>query len=377
MKIFIVTSYAESLVNFRLRLIKELIGRGVDVLVSAPGITISQRNILETIGAKVYSVPLNRSGKNPFGDFIYLLRISSLFAVETPDIVFAYFLKPVAYAPIAARLSRVKRVVSMLEGMGSVFTYSNTESYKQKLFAIFVLKILKIGVFFSDEIIVLNEFDKKTLIEERVVSERSQLTCLGPIGVDLEKFVFTPPSSKKPIRFLFIGRLLKEKGIIELLESMKLLEDKGINAKLEIVGSVDPDKPSSLSQKDIDYYNKIRGVRFLGYVENVVPQIQKCHVVVLPSYREGYPVCVQEAMAVGRPVILSDSTGCYEVVSSSGAAIKAETFSVQDLAEKMIWASKNLTKLAEMGLAARLFAELNFDSQKINSKLADKITYDF
>lgn len=374
MKICLIGTVASSSLNFRRGLIRLLKSEGHEVHVFATDYTESTKTEVRNLGGIPIDYQLNRGGLNPLQDIKSTIQLKKLISDIAPDIVFSYFSKPVIFASIAARLAKVPRVVGMLEGLGYTFTKTNKEGndpFKKTLIKNVQILLYKLSFKHLERLIFLNSDDAVDLIKQHNLSVKD-VKILGGIGVDLEKFPYTPPSID-PVRFLFIGRLLKEKGIYEYISAVKIVKASHPRAEFIVLGGLDKENPSGLTQAELDALLQDGTIIYPGHVDNVNEWIQRSSVFVLPSYREGVPCSTQEAMASGRAIITTDVPGCRETVSENVNGFIVPAMDHQKIAEKMIFFLDNPEKLEAFGNSSRDISEIKFDSRIQNKNLRDLI----
>ncbi|MDH1673207.1 glycosyltransferase family 4 protein [Comamonas aquatica] len=370
MKICLIGTVASSTLNFRKTFIELLIQEGHEVYVFATDYSEKTSAAIKALGAEPVSYQLNRGGLNPFADITSTIQLKNKIKTIAPDIVFSYFAKPVIFGTLAAKLAKVPRIVGMLEGLGYAFTPEpphKKESFKKKLVRAVQIFLYKISFRYLDRIIFLNPDDPVDLLEKHKIKVKD-VKILGGIGVDLEKFKPTPPSLD-PIRFLFIGRLLAEKGIFEFLKAAEIVKQQHPEVEFIVLGAIDKDNPSSLSQNDLEYYKQANIITHPGHVDNVQAWIEKSSVFVLPSYREGVPCSTQEAMACGRTVITTDVPGCRQTVKDGVNGILIPSYSANELSEKIDFLINNPSMIIYFSEKSRIFAEEYFDAKTQNQKL--------
>ena len=369
-KIFIIGNIASMMINFRKEFIEMLVSSGHEVYCLVSDYDEKSREKISSFGAIPLDYSLNAKGLNPFKDAIDTFDLIRLFRQHRPDVVFSFFVKPVIFATIAAKIARVPRIVGMIEGLGGAFTvHKSGQTKKAKIIKTIQIFLYKFSLPHLDELIFLNNDDKKDLIDRCNLRAKS-INVLGGIGVDLDKFSYSKATSD-PISFIFIGRLLTEKGIFEYLEAAKMVKDKYKDAKFYIFGSFEENNPFGLKQEDMGPYLNDEIVIFQGYVGNIKEWIAKSSVFVLPSYREGVPRSTQEAMAVGRAVITTDVVGCRETVIDGVNGFLVPPYNSDALAQKMIYFVENPDTIIQMGIESRKIAEEKFDINKQNKKLAN------
>ena len=379
MKVLIFSNRASNLIGFRYKLLKSLVASGIDVYAVAPA---DIRNIFEKmseIGVKYEPLDYSKSSINPFKELGVIFAIMSIIKREVPDVMFSFMTKPVIYGSIAAKLCGVKHIQSMIEGLGYMFI---GRTIKQRILKYIALVLYWIALKCTNRVYFLNNDDKQ-YFEKYLVSPKKTKRIFG-IGIDLEKF-FPVEHSKGNLMFLFVGRLLVDKGIKEFIEAAKIVSAKYSQARFVIVGGAD-ENPASLSSEEIAEYAKTTAIKFVGIQADVRPYLMECSALVLPSYREGMPVSPMEAMASSRAVILTDVPGCRELiirkfpsdildngVLEGRNGYMVEKGNSQAIAKAMIDLIENPCKIEAMGREGRKFAEQFLDCNKINKILVDDI----
>jgi len=369
MKIVMLGTTANCVLGFRRSLIKELIIRGHEVYAFAIDYTDAQRQLLKSLGAVPVDYVLSRSGLNIFADLKMMFRLKVKLEAIKPDIVLSYFVKPVIYGTVAARLASVPIRIAMLEGLGYVHTASqNGYGFKKRILQIAQGALFTISFKFATKVVFLNPDDPNDLSKMTLFS-KSKVEVLGGIGLDLIDYPYSKPDMNNPIRFIFVARLLIEKGIYQLIEAIKLVQEKYPSTELVVLGSLDEDNPAGLTRKDLDDLIKQKVIIYPGQVTNVNEWLSSSHIFVLPSYREGVPRSAQEAMAVGRPIITTDVPGCRETVIDGKNGFLVPAFDVKRLVKEMIYFVEHPAQIEVMGLASRRMAEERFDVHKVNANM--------
>lgn len=370
MKIAIVGTVASSILGFRRDLIKMLVCQGHQVFAFSIDYSDEQRSELISWGVIPVDYNMSRSGLNPFSDLKMMIVLRSEFKRIEPDVVFSYFSKPAIYATLAARLAKVPKRIAMLEGLGFAFTEQpDGQSLKTKIIKKIQIFLYRLAFSASTNVVFLNTDDRnELLITHRIKS--NTVDVLGGIGVDLNLFKYKEPATEK-VRFLFIGRLLKEKGILDFLQAAEKVKFKYSQCDFIVLGSTDTTSPNALSKKDLKYYIDNEIISYPGQVTNVSEWVEKSSVFVLPSYREGVPRSTQEAMAIGRPILTTDVPGCRETVVIGENGFLVPAFNVDRLADRMIWFIEHPDRIEPMGRVSRRMAEDLFDIRTVNAKLLD------
>lgn len=370
MRIALISQNASpGLVIFRKDFIEYLVGHGQQVYAFAIDYTTESRLIIESFGATPIDYSLSKTGMNPFKDFRDTWRLSRQLKGIAPDVVFSFFVKPSIYGSVAAKLAGVPRRIAMLEGLGYIHTPSQTGfSFKKRVLQRIHGLLVSVGYAFADKVLFLNADDPVDLSKKAFLNQ-SKLQVLGPIGLNLEDYYYQPLDLNKPIRFIFIARLLAEKGIFEYLDAALFVKKKYQNAEFVVLGGLDPDNPAALSKQQLDDVIEEGFVIYPGHVSNVPEWIAASHVFVLPSYREGVPRSTQEAMSIGRAVITTDVPGCRETVVEGVNGFIVPPFDAQALAEKMLYLIEHPEEIQRMGDEGRLIALEQYDVHKINPVL--------
>lgn len=374
LRICIVSQNASpGLLIFRRDFIMHLIHEGHQVYAFANDYDESSVKEVEAIGAIAVSYSLNKTGLNPFMDLIDIFKLYRQFKAIDADVVLSSFVKPSIYATIASAVCRVPRRIAMLEGLGYIHTSGlEGKKIKKELLRRIHGLMCTIGYYFAHKVVFLNHDDPKDLRQYAYISYE-KITVLGAIGLKLADFPFSEPSMSNPIRFIFIARLLKEKGIREFIDAARIVRSVNMDVEFVILGGIDPANPSSLSKGELDTLLSENLVSFPGHVSSVVPWLSDSHVFVLPSYREGFPRSTQEAMATGRAVITTDVPGCRDCVVDERNGFLVRPQSATDLAEKMLMFVDTRSLVCSMGLESHKIAKERFDVHKVNRRLLDII----
>lgn len=370
-KIVLIGNTAGTLLNFRRELIIEFINEGDTVYCLVSDYTLETKASVKKLGAIPVDSTLNSKGINPVADIKSTIELSWLLKELQPDVVFSYFVKPVIFGTMAAKIAKVPRIIGMIEGLGNAFTPNDINGFDFKKKAIQRIQILlyKRALPLLDTLIVLNHDDRKDLLDKFKIKVKDTVV-LGGIGVDLERFTYVPFDNQNPVSFVFIARLLKEKGVYEYLEAAKKIKSEHPETIFYILGGFDDKNPFALRKSELDSYLSSGIVEYPGHVENVADYLIRSSVFVLPSfYREGVPRSTQEAMAIGRPIITTDVPGCRETVEDGINGYLIHPFDADDLAHKMLKFIEQPELINKLGRESRRIAELKFDVNEVNGKL--------
>ncbi len=370
-KIFFIGTTASNLYLFRKDFIISCINKGHQVYALVSEYDDTWLEKIKSLGAEVITYELSRSGLNPLNDLKTLFQLKKIISNYQPDIVFSFFTKPVIYGSLAARLSKVPNVIGMIEGLGSPFTEHPTgQSLKMKLVQFFQVSLYRIVFPFIDKIIFLNDDDPKDLIiSKKIYHRKDAIQVLGGIGLKLEDYPYSPWDTSSNISFVIVARLLVEKGIYEYLAAAKIVKEKYPNVYFKIIGSLDTQNPSGLTQDELDNVIQSGVIEYKGFTNQIAEELKNSSVFVLPSYREGVPRSTQEAMAIGRPVITTDVPGCRDTVINGVNGFLTPKWDVNALANKMIYFIEHPEQINIMGQESYKMAQEKFDAEKVNVKL--------
>lgn len=368
-KIVLMAGAAVTLIWFRKEFIVELTRQGYEVHCFAYGYNDKIRQEVISWGGIPHDHIINPKGMNILKDIKASIHFFKALKNISPDIVFTTFVKPVIFGGVVAKLAKVPRIVGMIEGLGNGFTrYKEGATLKSKVLRLVQVLLYKLALPRLDKLILLNPDDKKDLIDAYGIKTK-EVDILGGIGVDLEKFAFSLPPQNE-ISFIFIARLLKEKGIFEFLAAAEIIKKEYPSAKFRILGGFDLENPFGLAPDTLEYYIKNNIVEYLGQVDNVAEMLSQSSVFVLPSfYREGVPRSTQEAMAVGRAIITTDVAGCRETVENNRNGFLIPPYSAEAVADKMRYFIEHPEAVITMGQESRKIAEQKFNINEVNQRL--------
>lgn len=362
MKINIIGTLPSSLYNFRGQLLKHLKSANLEVNALASGATKNDIKAVKALGADYIEYPVSRSGLSPIQDFKTFFKFLEIFKQQKPDITLAYTIKPIIWGGLAARFIPSCRFYALVTGLGYAFQKG---SWKKNLLMKLVIFLYKTALKRADKVIFQNPDNRQVFIDLGIVPECKTAVVNGS-GVDITHFEVKPLPSTPT--FLLIARLLGDKGIREYVKAANIVKQKYPEAVFQLVGPEDP-SPDGISLNALEELNKQNAVNYLGGTDDVRPYIEACSIFVLPSYHEGLPRTVLEAMATGRPILTTDVPGCRETVINGENGWLVEKSNVEQLAEKMTWFIENQAEWLRMAKASRAMVEEKFDVHKVNQSL--------
>lgn len=351
-KILILANNSGGLYRFRKELMQKIVENGYDVFASTPFDDNVQE--LKNMNVQLIETRINRRGMNPFKDFNLLLTYYKMIKKENPNLVITYTIKPNLYGGIVAAFLKVPYAIN-ITGLGAAF---QNEGLLKKIVIIwykFVCK--KVQTIFFENKENCDVFLKNSIVD------KSKCHVLNGAGVNLEDFPFNKyPEINDKLHFLFIGRIMKEKGVDELFEAIERLHNEKYSLVLDVLGNYEDDyesKVNVLTKKGI--------VNYFGYQNDVKPFIEQCHCFVLPSYHEGMANTLLECAAMGRPLITSDIHGCKEAVNNNGYLCNVKD--VDDLYCKIKeFIELDYEEKKTMGIRSRKHVEEVFDKKKVVEK---------
>ncbi len=363
MRIAIVINTSWNIYNFRLGLVKSFIERGDEVIAIAPKDEFS--DLLEQEGCAFIPLEMDTKGSNPIKDLFLIHRLYKTYKKAKPDVILQYTIKPNIYGSIAARFLKIPTICNV-SGLGTVFLKDNLLSkISQSLY--------KLAFKFPAKVFFQNDDDKKLFLERRLILAGLTETIPGS-GINLEQFPMVPPPHNEPFVFLLISRIISDKGIYKFIDAIKILKEKGIKAKFQLLGAKDPEHKRGISLEEVDTWIQNETIEYLGTTNNVQPYITKADCVVLPSYREGMPRTLLEAGSTGRPIIATDVPGCNHIVEDGYNGFLCKVKNAEDLAAKMSkMMALDKAALEMMGGNSRVKVETTFSEKIIIDKYQETI----
>ena len=365
MKVLIICNSSSGLLSFRGMLIQKLISLGNSVEAVVPFTDNAVENSFETelehIGCTLHRTAMERRGMNPLKDTRLIRSFRKVINSVNPDLVITYTIKPNVYGGLICRLLRIPYVVN-ITGLGTAF---QCDGVLKKI----VVQLYKLGTK-KAKVIFFENVDNKNVFTKLKIVEESKTCVLNGAGVDVEKYYYSPyPDENQDIRFLFIGRVMQEKGIDELYQAAEKVHSEFDNIHIDIVGYYEDnyrEKTEELCRNTVIEYH--------GFQKDVRPFIENSHCFVLPSWHEGMANTNLECASMGRPLITSNIHGCKEAVVENGSGFLCEPKNATSLYKQI----KRFIELpyknkVEMGKKARKHIEENFDKRIIVDKTIKEI----
>jgi glycosyltransferase involved in cell wall biosynthesis len=372
-RVLVIGGYPRSLMNFRGKLLEAMSARGHEVITCAGGDDVATHAFLQTRGIRYFSLPLQRVGMNPVSDLMLLYRLIRLMRQVQPDVVLAYTVKPVIYGMLAARLAGVARRYALVTGLGYAFAEEST--FRQRLAGRVVRSLYRIALAGCTTVIFQNEDDRALFYEQRILQKRAHSIRVMGSGVDLDHFPQTAFSTG-PVTFLLMARLIVEKGVRDFAAAAMQIKRRYPQARFALLGRLDAN-PHCITRAELDSWIASGAIEHWGETPDVRDYMARAHVFVLPTYyREGVPRSIQEAMAMGRPIITTDTPGCRDTVENGVNGFLVPPRNPQALAAAME------SFLTEPALASRMGAESGrlvaerFDVERVNAAMLKAMALD-
>lgn len=363
-KIIFIASYPDSLLNFRLDLMRAFMEKGYEVIAIAPE-DAAVKKALSQQGIRFISIHMNRTGTNPFHDLKLLLELKKIFQHEKPTMILSYTIKPVIYASLAAVWAGVPHIYALITGTGYAFS---RQGLKSKIIGALVQYLFRKALKGNDTIFFQNK-DNLAMFQSAGLLQKHQKTVLvNGSGVNCE--MFSPVAYPGKCSFLMIARLLHDKGVVEYAQAAAEIRKIYPQVKFKLVGWIDSN-PHAIKAERLQHWVDLGHIEYLGKLSDVRPAIAKSSVYVLPSYHEGTPRSVLEAMAMARPIITTDAPGCRETVIPGENGFLVPIKNVAALVEKMRYFIENKDQIQTMGKVSRHLAETKFDVHLVNQVMVD------
>jgi glycosyltransferase involved in cell wall biosynthesis len=365
--ICILGSYGPSLIRFRGDLIKDLVAAGYRVSVAAPNITAGLAEKLASIGAQVFETSLERTGTNIFNDLAYYCRLVTLLKEIKPDLLLTYTIKPNIWGAFAAHRTGA-RSIAMVTGLGYTFIKDGDRKTLKKQAVQRVARFLyRAATGRNWRVIFQNPDDLRDFVAAGCLADRDKTQLVAGSGVDMKHYQ-RRPLPESPV-VLMIARLLRTKGVADYAKAADILRQRHQNARFQLIGSFDFG-PDSIAEADLQEWIA-NGLEYLGPKDDVRDALAQSRIYVLPSYREGTPRSVLEAMAMGRPVITTDVPGCRETVQDGVNGILVPVRDALALANAISHLIDDPSLAARMGDASFDLAARKFDVRKVNAQMME------
>ena len=342
---------------------RALLEEKLQVHVVAPDLPVNSviRQQLEDLGASVHEISLKRTGINPLTDLRTMYNLWHLIRQIKPDFLLSYTIKPVIYGNIAAWLAGVPKRFALITGLGYAFT---GETEKRSWLKRIVQILYRIALGKVHKVFFQNQDDASLFYSLRIIKSSDQKTFIvNGSGVDVSSFTVVPLPQIN--QFLLIARLLGDKGVREYVKAASMVRKQHPDIRFGLVGWID-ENPDAISEDELQQWIEGGDVHFYGRLADVKPIIAESSIFVLPSYREGTPRTILEAMAMGRPIITTNAPGCRETVIDGKNGFLVPVKAIDELALAMLKFIEKPELIARMGSRSRQMVEEKYDVNKVN-----------
>ena len=320
-------------------------------------------DVIEKAGLRLVPLKrLQRGSFNPFRELSVVLELLSIYRREKPDLVHHVAVKPVLYGSIAARLAGIPRIVNALAGLGFMFSSDRFLIRRLKSFFVLLLRLLLKGKK-DNSMIVQNSDDRRVVVEHGIVDANNVFLIRG-VGVDVALYCIKCRRNEVPVVML-AARMLWDKGVGEFVEAAKRVKQH-CHVRFVLVGDTDPENPAAIPRETLEKWNSEKWVEWWGYQEDMPKIISQADIVCLPSYHEGVPKVLLEAMACGKAIVATDIPGCREVIHNGENGVLVPLRDPVSLANVLEQLLNDNEEVARMGATGREMVESKFSTGVIN-----------
>ncbi|MEQ1712008.1 MAG: glycosyltransferase family 4 protein [Hyphomicrobium sp.] len=366
LKVAVICGHPRSLKLFRADLLKAMRQAGHEVIAVGPAADADTLAFLDDIGVGYRKIGIDRASISPLGDLRTWRHLHRLFKSERPDCVLAYTIKPVVYGILAARTAGVGNRYAMITGLGYAFTEGAAFSAKRALVRLVAQALYSVSLRLASGVIFQNRDDHAQFRSSRILPAGKATLIVPGSGIDLQHFAQVSVPQKTSL--LVIARLVAAKGVREYIAAARDVARDHPDVAFGLVGAFDPN-PSAISASEVEAAVRQGVLTYHGETTDVRPYLAECSIYVLPSYREGMPRSVLEAMAVGRAVITTDVPGCRETVEPSVNGLLVPARNARALEEAMRVLIADRERVVDMGRHSRAKVERQFDARVVSAAL--------
>jgi glycosyltransferase involved in cell wall biosynthesis len=367
-KVLVIGSLAESLAGFRAPLLHAMAMRGHHVIACAPAADARTKSTLARMGVEYRDLPVDRTGLNPARDLWLMVALHRLIRSVGPDMMLTYTAKPVIYGSLAARAAGVPAVFSMITGLGYGFAGTGV---KASLIGVLLRRLYRAGLKESRAVFFQNPDDERVFRELGLLRHDARSVVVNGSGVDLDDF--RPRPLPAEISFLMIARLISIKGIHDYARAAQIVRARHSGVPFRLAGWID-NTPAAVRKEDLRRWVDGGTMEFLGKLDDVRPALAAASVYVLPSlFGEGTPRTILEAMAMGRPIVTTDSPGCRETVRHGRNGFLVPVGDATALAGALERFILSPALIEEMGRESRRIAIEKYDVRSINTVMLQEM----
>lgn len=377
MKFLMIASYLPSVLNFRGKLLEAIASQHIEIHVCCPDLAEYPTEVeqLRALGYRIHDIPMQRTGTNPVADMKTLYALYRIMRTVKPEVVLGYTIKPVIYGTLAAWLAQVPHRYALITGLG--YAFQNVEAgSKRTTFQKLIHGLYRTALVQASKVFFQNPDDLALFQHLKLLDKTTPTVVVNGSGVSVADFQVEPfplgNDGKTQVSFLLIGRLLGDKGVREYAAAAQQIKKVHPDVEFNLVGWID-DNPSAIQQQELDQWVSDGTIRFWGKLKDVRPAIAQSAVYVLPSYREGTPRTVLEAMSMGRAIITTDAPGCRETVvpGDNGFLVPVKAVDELVLAMQKFIHMPDLINI--MGQRSRNLALSKYDVHQVNAHMISEM----
>lgn len=353
--------------SHRLPIARAARDKGMKVIVATRVVDHGTR--IEREGFRVIPLKMRRRSKNPLREMASIVELVRLYRRERPDLLHHVALKPVLYGSLAARIAGIPAVVNAMAGLGYVFSSDQSQAKIMKAFVRLGFRWLINRP--NTRVLLQNPDDRRALIDSgAILPERTNL--IQGSGVDTKRFAPFPEPDQTTIVVTLVARMLRDKGIPEFVEASKRLKQEGLPIRAVLVGTPDPENPTSIPRAQLEAWQSEGWVEWWGQRDEIPEVWAQSHVAVLPSsYGEGVPMSLIEAAACGRPAVTTDRPGCREIVQDGVNGLLVPEKNPAALAQAIRKLAASAELRGRMGREGRMRVEKHFSEEIVVGETLD------
>lgn len=366
MRICVVATNGVSLTNFRGCLIKKMVQDGHEVICISIEPKEEVKESIEQLGASYFQVAGNRTGIGLFSGLKMIKDYKQAFKELRPDMCYLYMSKPIAFGGWAACKTKVPHINVLVNGLENAYYRKGIKDWLVRRVMNFFYR--KVGRK-ADNVFMQNHDDYQYFLSHKICL-KDNMCVVGGSGVDMDYFM-RKPLPQEPV-VLMVSRLLYSKGIREYLAAIPIVKAKNKNVKFMLVGGCD-NNDEAVSREQLEKYIQEYDIEYCGYTTDVRPYIEQCSIFVLPSYHEGLPRSVLEALSMGRPVITTNAPGCRETVINDKNGFLVPVGDVNSLAQKILEISNDSDMRERMAQESYSLCKETFEINKVNEFIIEKM----
>lgn len=366
-KVVVLGNTAKHLLTFRGPFLFAMAELGHEVVAIAPVEDPVVRVVFANKNIRFETLSLHRTSLNPISEAATIARLATRLRKHRADVFFGYTIKPVLYGSLAATLAGIPKRCVMISGLG--YTFLGQDRLGRRLLSTLVRAAYRLALARCQLVFFQNPDDLEEFRTLGLLPDGVSTKIVNGSGVDLDEFGHQPMPSGPPI-VLYAGRLLRDKGIFELVEAARILRKRRPDVRVQLLGYLDRN-PASVTSAQIERWTAEGIVDYLGDTADVRPFLARASVFVCPSHREGTPRSVLEALAVGRPVVVTDVPGCRETVIDGVNGVLVPAHDSDGIASGILRVLEDRATLGRMAAQSRLLAETKYDARLVSRSMVE------